>query len=252
MRDLREPTHWTSKTDFPKFGMVQGLLNKVAHYLELDDAAEPAAPPKVRIRRRKKRIGLAQDSITGEIDGLSDKLPPDFAGLIIDAGSNIGTSAIALANLFPQATIVAIEPSSRYMAMLRANTAHLKNIRPVHAALAPTAGQKIALRDHGRVWGFSPMDAGHEPRVEEVLTTSIDAIRDQYPYLELGLVKIDIAGAEKALFEEAADQFADVPFVFAELHEHEVPGCEAAFRRICENRIEERIGGDKYLSQLMF
>lgn len=252
MSDIRPSDHWGPKPDFLKSGPFHMLIQKVAEYLELDDATELAAPPKARRRRRRKRLTLARNSITGEIDSLAEKLPSDFSGLIIDAGSNIGTSAIGLASLFPTATIIAIEPSTRNMAMLRANTAHLKNIRPIHAALAAQAGQRVTLRDRGLgKWGLSPAHDDRSARMEEAQTISIDAIRDLYPYLPLGLVRIDIAGAEKDLFENAADQFADIPLVFAELHEDAVPGCEAALRKLGPNRIEERFGGQRVLSQLI-
>lgn len=253
MRDLRPTFPWGIATDALRSGVLQPLVQKVSAYLELDDdITEQARPPKARSRRRQERLGLARDSITGEIDSLAEKLPADFAGLIIDAGSKIGTSAIGLASLFPQATIIAIEPSPRRMAMLRANTAHLKNIRPMHAALAARAGQRMALQ-HRRL-DKPRIRARHQDRsdsVDVVTTTSIDAIRAQYPYLPLGLLKLDIAGAEKDLFETASDQFADVPLIFAELHEATTPGCEAAALKLGRNRWEERFGHQKVLLQLI-
>ena len=49
---------------------------------------------------------IYENLIADEFKKISESLPEDFSGVIIDAGGYIGTSAIAFSLKFPQSTII--------------------------------------------------------------------------------------------------------------------------------------------------
>ena len=69
-----------------------------------------------------------------------------------------------------------------------------------------------------------------------------------FPQKPLRLIKLDIEGGEKALFETAASGLTSVDFVFAELHDRILPGCTAAFAAFSQDRFVFNFGGEKFLS----
>ena len=55
--------------------------------------------------------------------------------VIVDAGANAGFASVWFANVFPMATIFAIEPERSNFTLLRRNARPYPNIIPIHAAL---------------------------------------------------------------------------------------------------------------------
>jgi FkbM family methyltransferase len=54
---------------------------------------------------------------------------------IADAGSNVGYSALYFAEMYPDAVVLAVEPSIDAFQQTRINCGINKRIKPVHAAL---------------------------------------------------------------------------------------------------------------------
>src|SRR5262249_30747391 len=65
--------------------------------------------------------------------------------LIIDAGANIGASTLYLADSWPDARVIAIEPDPVNMDMLCGNTGGLPNISCIQAALAAHTGEMLLV-----------------------------------------------------------------------------------------------------------
>lgn len=146
---------------------------------------------------------------------------------IIDAGANIGLAAVYFANRFPDATIVAVEPEAGNYAMLCKNVAPYPKIRPLRAALWSENCQ-LNLFDPGQG------SHGFQIRSDSVGSAAVDAVTVDYLLQQAGmkevdLLKIDIEGAEKEVFEASADWKGRMLAVMAELHENLKPGCIAAF-----------------------
>lgn len=207
------------------------------------------------IRARTTDLSVAIDSLSGEYDPLERLLPKSFDGLIVDAGAYIGTASIRLAEMYPHSTLVAIEPSSFNFAVLSENTRNYSSIRLEKAALSDVAGMSVELRDtSSREWGFTivsdgPSENARSLSIETVTTISLAEIEKKYSK-KIGLLKLDIEGQEKRLFENADAVLAAVPVVFVELHERNVPGCEEAFRSFSQRREVRKHKGEKLLSLL--
>jgi hypothetical protein len=89
--------------------------------------------------------------------------------LIVDAGANVGYASIWFANRFPDAMIIAIEPSPANFHLLRENTADYTNVSLLQAGVWSRACYlKIVTHDaNGKFlgeWGFPAIDRPAQAR----------------------------------------------------------------------------------------
>ena len=207
----------------------------------------------LKIRKKSPDLYVALSSLTTEFDLLATLLPSDFDGVLIDAGGYIGTAAIKMSLLYPQATVVSIEPSSENFELISKNVEAYPNIVVVKAALSSQGIEKTILNNRGTgQWGLTivqkPQDTHDVTGLEEVDVLTIGGIRKMFPDKEIGAIKLDIEGAEKKLFVEENDELQNIPIVFAELHDRIVDGCSKSFYEFSKNRWVMFAGGEKYLS----
>jgi FkbM family methyltransferase len=141
--------------------------------------------------------------------------------LIIDAGANIGASAVFFALTFPAAVIVAIEPEESNFALLRRNVDGL-DVRCLQAGLSSSAGH-LRVSDPGQGhWGYRTEPAAEEAGVPCVTVSQIyqrECRPDIFPFI----VKIDIEGAEADVFDSNTAWLAQTPIVMIELHDWLLP-----------------------------
>jgi len=152
---------------------------------------------------------------------------------VIDAGANNGLSAIWFANAYPQAVILAIEPDRENFALCRENTRPYPNIRCVHAALWHQAGHLTLENPGSSAWARRFEDKKDD---EAAQSTKVEAITMRQAIDLAGgggiggidILKLDIEGAERELFQHEDGWMERVRVLILELHEEASPGCEAA------------------------
>jgi FkbM family methyltransferase len=205
---------------------------------------------RVVVRKGTRDLSIAISSLTGEFELLRHLLPADFSGVILDAGGYIGTSAIALHEMYPSAQLIVVEPSVDNLKVLKKNLANLSKVKIVHGALVGGEIKSILLKDRGTECGFTTvenpkdrMDAGvlHETqafRIKDLVES------DQ----EIGLLKLDIEGGELDLMKNDMENLKKVQCIFAELHDKIVEGCTDMFFSMSGDRILIKGDGEKYLS----
>lgn len=207
----------------------------------------------VFIRTQTSDLEVAISCLGNEFEVLSDVLPENYGGLIIDAGGYIGTAAIKLAKMYPQSTVVSLEPSSKNFALLKKNTAKIHNIECLKVALTSKRLGKVKLYNRGTgELGFTiveiPLDNPDAKFIEETEVVSLKEISERYDNKLIGLLKVDIEGGEKKLFEEVDEVLSNIPVVFVELHDRIVEGCSKAFEKFSADRLIIKSDGEKYLS----
>jgi FkbM family methyltransferase len=152
--------------------------------------------------------------------------------LIVDAGANIGASAIYfLANL-PNALVVAVEPDAGNFDLLSKNVAGL-NVKPFHAAISSSPGRARVFDSGTGHWGYrTEVLSESDKRADAVDCLSINDIYQShasgfFPFL----VKIDIEGAERELFSANTEWVTRTPLIIIELHDWLLPkdGTSAPF-----------------------
>ena len=154
--------------------------------------------------------------------------------VIVDAGANIGFASIYFARRYPNAKIIAIEPELSNFKLLEKNVRPLKNITPVHAALWREDTTMDVVDPGIGHWGFQVAangDAGSAARIEKVEALSIPTLMRRYGLDWIDILKVDIEGAEKELFESAPGWIDKVQTVMIELHDRLKPGCTDSFNR---------------------
>jgi FkbM family methyltransferase len=169
--------------------------------------------------------------VQGELSVVSSLLQSPRYDFIIDAGGHIGAAAIALARMFPESTIVSLEPSRENYALLQRNTAPFPNIVAVNKALLGSS-RVATLSDRGTgSWGFTLLDRTLEDRelkpLHEVTGTTVEDILAEHSATGVDVLKLDIEGSEKDVLSHCDDWMPKVDVLVAELHDRIVEGCSA-------------------------
>jgi len=140
--------------------------------------------------------------------------------LIIDAGANIGASALWFASKFPGANIVCFEPEPENFSLLEKNSSGLTV--ELHLAAVGARDGMVNLFDPGEgEWGYRTEAA----EAGSVNMLSMDRIVSEK--ISQGLIpfiaKIDIEGGEDNLFSENTSWVNEFPLIIIELHDWMLP-----------------------------
>jgi FkbM family methyltransferase len=160
--------------------------------------------------------------------------PPAMPQVIIDAGANVGLSAVFYANRFPDARIIAIEPEPSNYEMLKKNTAPYPNITTVHAALWKENGALRLLDTGGGNTTFQVDEINQLSATEErgvVRAVTLEKLMEQFGIAYIDYLKMDVEGAEKEIFEHAAPWIDRVGTIAVELHDGMRSGCSESVRQ---------------------
>lgn len=148
---------------------------------------------------------------------------------IIDLGANIGLASVFYALAFPSADILAVEPSQDNFELLLRNIANFKNVKAVQAAAWSEDGS-VNLVDPGfGPWGMQVKAASPTQQEAKVLAFTVPSLMHRHGMEHLDLLKVDIEGAEKEVFESSSAWIGQVGAVVAELHDRYKAGCSRAF-----------------------
>lgn len=154
--------------------------------------------------------------------------PPKF---IIDGGANIGMATVYYASRYPSAKVFAVEPERDNFKMLTRNCAGLKNVILKRAALWPTKGKLGLKNSTNDAWAFLVEKPPASRNYEEIEAITIEQILNELGASKIDILKLDIEGSEKELFENCDNWLSNIGEIAIELHDRIKPGCAAAFYR---------------------
>jgi FkbM family methyltransferase len=166
--------------------------------------------------------------------------------VIVDAGANVGFASLWYANRYPRARIIAVEPESSNFEVLRRNAAPYANIAPVRAALWSSEGNVVVVDPGVGRWGFRT-ERPDGPCPEDSLTVralTMDRLMADHGIDRIGLLKVDIEGAEREVFSGASSWIGRVDAIAIELHDRVQPGCSRAVYAATSSFLHEEHRGE--------
>lgn len=140
--------------------------------------------------------------------------------VVLDIGGNSGMASLFFAQYYyPNAHFLVVEPAEKNLTVLRKNTATLRTdivagaIGPVNGEMEleeDCIGYNVRLKDTNYPLTHLP------PRKVPIFT--IDHLIAQYDIRQIDLLKIDIEGAEKEIFQFPGKWLAITKFIILEVH----------------------------------
>ena len=126
--------------------------------------------------------------------------------IIVDLGANIGLSAIYFCNIFENSKIYAVEPDSQNFKQLRLNISNKKNIFTENVAIW---SEKIDLIENlakpfkgGEDWSKTFIPSDQFNNGTKIKGITIHELMTKYHLTTIDLLKIDIEGAERFIFDK--------------------------------------------------
>ncbi len=150
---------------------------------------------------------------------------------VIDAGANIGFTAILFANWWPNCKIISIEPDKENYELTVKNTSSYKNITVLNAALW-SKDAKLCI-EAGQEDGFVVKEiTGLETDLKlENITSgiSINQLLKTYNASQIDFLKMNIEGSEKEIFTTDYETWlSKTNTMLIELHDGKNAGCSKA------------------------
>ena len=136
---------------------------------------------------------------------------------IVDCGANIGITTLYFHARFPNARIIAVEPSPAVFGRLVRMTKNIDNVTPVHAAIGEGEGSTSFFIEEASQ-ASSLMRRSEQARKVEMPMISLPVLLERHGVSYIDLLKFDIEGAEEYLFSTQRSRTAIRSFI-GEVHE---------------------------------
>ncbi len=162
--------------------------------------------------------------------------------LIIDGGANVGYSTAFFAQRFPDATVMAIEPSGDNVAMLRANCAGLDNVTVIEGGLWPVSCRLRIANPQDPAWSFR-CEQAPDDAADAFPAYSIEDVISRSGRERCDLLKLDVEGAEEYLFAQPGKWLSLVDILLIEVHG---PRALASIEKACPDSLwKKTVAGEK-------
>jgi len=146
------------------------------------------------------------------------RLPPALdPRVVLDLGSHVGASVIALKLTYPSARVIAVEPDPHSFARLTRNVSSLEGVTCLNVAAGAQPGRRRLFRQEGSSWSSSLLAEQNLDCAEEVEVWSLAQILARADVEAVELVKFDVEGAEWELFPAFA-RLEGVLLLAGEIH----------------------------------
>lgn len=171
--------------------------------------------------------------------------------VIVDGGANIGITSRYFHHWYPNAMIHAIEPEQENFEMLMRNCGKMERVHLHHAAIWPVTTVVGLINESEEPWSFECMENPAQGQVT-AQTLTLESILEQCGGT-IDLLKLDVEGAEKILFETHAERWLPhVKCIVVELHDRVHPGCaKALFKAIHGLEFRLDVIGESLLVQFL-
>jgi FkbM family methyltransferase len=167
-----------------------------------------------------------------------------FVPVIVDAGANVGYSAIYLTTHYPLALVVAVEPDPITLEFSRKNTGQHERVKSVQGALwCDDSGVELRYARTGS-WATSAVSARGNSKIPSFTITQL---LQQVPNARVLILKLDIEGAERQVCDASHQVIRNTPCLIVEPHDfmHGGAGCLAPlYRALSGKEVDTLIQGE--------
>ena len=144
---------------------------------------------------------------------------------IIDGGGNIGLTACYLATKYNDATIVTVEPDYENFKILKSNGSQYPNIKMLQNGIWKKNTNLKIEDSHVGNNAFTVTET-NEDNGATIQALTIMHIMQQYDMPHIDVLKLDIEGSEKDVFEEGYENWLPkTKLLIVELHDKMKKGC---------------------------
>jgi len=170
--------------------------------------------------------------------------------IILDLGANIGLASIYYSRKYPQAKIFAVEPEKSNYQLLVKNTAHNPNITCLNYGIWNRV-TNLEIKAGYDNWGFRTEEVDYE-NADTIQAISIDKIMEDYSLKQIDILKIDIEGSEKELFQKNVEKWLPkTKAIIIELHDQIKKDCSKSIFKALENyHYELSAKGENFICEL--
>lgn len=206
--------------------MVQWMSKKTHIEISVPYLAHP-----VFVRSLSSDMNVFDEVFIDECYDIELSNVPAF---VVDAGANVGMSAVYFANRYPDAQIVAVEPDPGNLCMLALNCEAYPNIKIVESAIWGKEGFLSITNPDNTGWGFIVAEVGQDaPGAFPAIT--MNTIMETFGQSTIGFLKMDIEGAERFVFAAAKlEWLGRTEAMVIEVHDYEHEDCREPVVRACE------------------
>jgi FkbM family methyltransferase len=167
--------------------------------------------------------------------------------LIMDLGANVGYSSAYFLSRFPKSPVIAVEPDPHNFIVLMRNLApYGARVIPIHAGVWSHA-TRLSIRGSPYRDGAEWTRQVEEDREGEINGTDIAGLLTLSGHTHIGLLKMDIEGAEAIVFRDNYSSWLDrVEQIAVELHDDSIfgSGSDAFYNAVKEQEFEFSRSGE--------
>jgi FkbM family methyltransferase len=136
---------------------------------------------------------------------------------ILDLGANVGYTSIYFHRYFPNAKILAVEPDTDNFNQLKLHINDFKNIIPANYAVWSYQTMLNLKNVTSDSWGKSyDENIGDNGNIE---AHNILNLQNKYQFPNIDILKMDIEGAEKAIFDHGTEFLDTTKLIAIEIHD---------------------------------
>jgi len=201
----------------------------------------------IHLRQNSSDIGIFNQIFIEKEYNIKLSFEPKF---IVDAGANIGLTSLFFAQKFPLAKIVSLEPEMENFKNLKFNTKNWLEVIPLNKAL----WSKDATISLIKSSSYDSHTVSVPNNVSETVEAiSLSSLITEYNPPRIDILKIDIEGAEKEVFDsEVKDWLPKIKILVVELHDRFKPGCsKSLFKALYDYKYNMSIKGELLIFEFL-
>lgn len=218
-----------------KFGLIKALLLFVTVFAAAEEYKVKWKGRPVHLRKGSSDFCVFKQVLVFE-QYRTKGLEKDNVKVVVDLGANVGLSVLYFKQVYPEATVIAVEPDRGNFGLMEKNVSGLPGVYCLNNAIWHTSKTLGVFDNGGGEYNYLVKEES-DSEIGSVRSITINEIIDRYQLQKIDLLKIDIEGSEKELFSgNNLSWLQKVDCIVIEVHDWFRPGCAAAFFRAISSR----------------